>query len=227
MTILFWIAVLFTLTVPTAISILLDDTTTSWIALVSGAFVVLMSRIDNLAELSLGPLKAKLRARIEEATATIDQLRSVAVTSAEATLTDLISGSFMGGMTAERRLQLYDKIIESLRAIGADESQIEEAVSDWNKGIGIIYHRAIQDAVGRRLEPGKLNPAASDEMKAAERVLQDMLVFKTWTVPTPDEMRAVVDKHGVNSDDVRSWIDDYEHFLETGQIRRREEFVKH
>jgi hypothetical protein len=41
-----------------------------------------MARFDDLAEFSLGPLKAKMRETIDEAIATLDQLRAVATSMA-------------------------------------------------------------------------------------------------------------------------------------------------
>lgn len=227
MNILFWISVVWVLLVPVGISVLLDHTTGSWIAAVCGAFVVFTSKIDDLSELSLGPLKAKLRAKIEEANATIDQLRRVAVTSAEATLTDLMAGSFMGGITVDKRFEIHDKIIDSLIEIGATRAQIDSAKLDWNKGISLIYHRTIKDAVGRRIERSKINPAATDQMRQAEKELQNLLDFDTWSVPEPDKILEVIATHDVGSVEISEWIDDYQNFLRTGEIRRRDEFVKH
>lgn len=224
---LYWIAIIWTLLVPVCISIFLERAAASWIALVSGAFVVFVSRLEDVAELSLGPLRAKLHAKIEEANATIEQLRHVALTAAEATLTDLMAGSFAGGITGAKRFEVHDKVIASLQQIGADVAQIEEAKSDWNKGISLIYHRAIKDAVGRRIEPSKINPAATDEMRQAEKKLQDLLDFENWTVPTPSQIQEIVEELDVGSEEVSEWIDDFRHFLKTGEIRRRDEFVKH
>ena len=223
---LFWAGIIFTVVAPIVIGVGYDDQSTSWIAAICGAFVTFMSRLEFLAELSLGPVKAKLRDKIEEATATIDQLRNVAVVSAEATLTDLMAGGFMGGMNTRMRLELHDKIVHTLAEIEADELAIEAAKSEWNKGISIIYHRAISRVVDGRSSPNLVNPDSSDQQKKAYKELQSILDFDTWTVPTPNQIRAILKKYDIESEEVNHWLDDYENFLSTGEILRRSEFEK-
>ena len=70
-------------------------------------FVTFMARIDDLTELSLGPVKAKMRETIKEAYATIEELRNVAAISAKAILTDIMAGTFMGGMNLRTCLFLF------------------------------------------------------------------------------------------------------------------------
>ena len=64
--ILFWVSVAFVLLVPTAIGLITSNTTTAGIALVCGCFVALMSKFESLAELTIGPLKAKMREVAED-----------------------------------------------------------------------------------------------------------------------------------------------------------------
>lgn len=225
MKVIFWIGIAFVLLVPIIIGVYFDDPSTSWVAALCGAFVIFMAKVESLAELSLGPVKAKMKQKLQEASATIEQLRNVAVTSSEATLTDLMAGSFMGGMTLEKQLDLHDKVINALHEIGASSEQIEKAETDWNKGVSIIYHRAIMKAVEERKHPNQINTQATDEQKAAGKEIQDLLDFKNWAVPTPHQIRTVLDKYNISSEDADKWIGDYEHFLQNKEIRNREEFV--
>jgi hypothetical protein len=45
---------------------LIASNTTAWITVVCGAFVMMMSKFESLAELTIGPLKAKTREVVEE-----------------------------------------------------------------------------------------------------------------------------------------------------------------
>ena len=56
---LFWVSVAFVFVVPTFIGLKTSNTTIAWIALICGAFVAIMSRFDDIAELTLGPLAVK------------------------------------------------------------------------------------------------------------------------------------------------------------------------
>ncbi|ANG65340.1 hypothetical protein A8C75_17670 [Marinobacterium aestuarii] len=224
MNVLFWLGIAFTLVAPLLIGIHFDDQSTSWVAALCGAFATFMAKIGDLAELSLGPVKAKMKEQIERAAATIDQLRQVATTTSEATLTDLMAGSFMGGMSLKKRLELHDNIIEALREIGATEAQLALAEKDWKKGISVIYQRAIRDAVEERPEPSKINVNASDEQKKAGKEINDLMNFESWECPSPNQIRSVLRKYQIESASADKWISDYEFFLESNVIRDRKIF---
>ncbi|REG82156.1 hypothetical protein [Marinomonas pollencensis] len=224
MNLLFWSGIAFTLIAPVVIGIQFDDQSTSWVAALCGAFVTFMARIGDLAELSLGPVKARMKEQIEKAAATIDQLRQVATTTSEATLTDLMAGSFMGGMSLKKRLELHDNIIDALKGIGASEAQLELAEKDWKKGISIIYQRAIRNAVEERPDPNKINVNASDEQKKADKEINDLMNFERWECPSPSQIRSVLKKYQIESPSAEKWISDYEFFLETNVIRNRAGF---
>jgi hypothetical protein len=70
--ILFWVSVAFVLLVPTAIGLITSNATIAGITLVCGAFVALMSKFESLAELTIGPLEAKMREVAEVNHATLD-----------------------------------------------------------------------------------------------------------------------------------------------------------
>ncbi len=224
MKILFWLGILFTLFAPVIIGIYFDDQSTSWVAALCGAFVTFMAKIGDLAELSLGPVKAKMKEKIEEASATIDQLREVATTNSEATLTDLMAGSFMGGMSLKKRLELHDSIIDALKGIGASELQISNAESDWRKGVCIIYQRAIRQAVEQRPEPSQINTNATEEQTKAGTEIHELQNFEKWETPSPSQIRNILKKYNIDSEAAEKWASDYEHFLENNEIRNREAF---
>jgi len=222
--ILFWLGIIFTLFAPLVIGIYFNDQSTSWEAALCGAFVTFIARIGDLAELSLGPVKAKMKEKIEEASATIEQLREVATTNSEATLTDLIAGSFMGGMSLKKKLSLHDNVVKALKGIGASEQQISVAESDWRKGICIIYQRAIRQAVEQREDPSIININATEEQKKAGAEINELQNFEKWETPTPSQIRKILKKYGIASESVETWVNDYEYFLEHNEIRNREKF---
>lgn len=209
---------------PVVIGIYFNDQSTSWVAALCGAFVTFMAKIGDLAELSLGPVKAKMKEKIEEASATIDQLREVATINSEATLTDLMAGGFMGGMSLKKRLELHDSIIDALKGIGASDLQLSSAESDWRKGVCIIYQRAIRQAVEQRQEPNRINTNATEEQKKAGAEIHELQNFEKWETPSPSQIRNVLKKHNINSESADHWVNEYEHFLENNEIRNRTEF---
>lgn len=181
---------------------------------------VLVGRLHQVEEFSLGPLKARLRATIEEANATIQQLRGVALGLAEASLTDLMAGNFMDSMHMGQRLAMHDVIVKSLVVLGMSQADVQKASVHWNKGIGLTYWRAIRGSLPQVSDP---NVRSDPKIRLAFDSLMD---FKEWRAPTPDEAEAFVKERDLENPAVAEWIADYRHFIRTKEIRRRDEFAK-
>lgn len=193
--------------------ILMDNITGAGAMLVAGLVAILVGRLDHVEEFALGPLKARLRASIAEANATVQQLRAVALGFAEASLTDLMAGNFMDSMSLRQRLAVHDVIVKALVDLGVSQQDVQKVSADWNKGICLTYGRAI-----RKVLP---NPDAD-----ARTAYDALSKFDEWREATPDEIQSFVDQRGLNTPNVAAWIDDYRHFLRTKEIRRLDEFVK-
>jgi len=146
---------------------------------------------------------------------------NTACANAKATLTDLMAANFMSGTTLKARLELHNQMVDSLKEIGVSKDKIREVEEMWSKGVGVIYHRGIRNALEGRTQPDHVNMQASPELKQASKEFQDMLNFEQWDVPTPDEMEAFIEGKGFMNDTVRELITDYRHFLEAGEIRRQ------
>jgi hypothetical protein len=159
-----------------------------------------------------------------DASKIVDQLQSVSLTTAKATLTDLMAANFVAGTTLKTRLDLHDQIIANLKKIGIPENKIKDADEMWTKGVGIIYHRGIHDALEGRTEPSKVNTKASPELRKALEEFQKMLDFEQWKTPSPDEIESFIKEKGFMNDTVKELIGDYRYFLETRDIRRRNVF---
>ncbi|MCH8184337.1 MAG: hypothetical protein IID55_14255 [Proteobacteria bacterium] len=217
--------ILFTVAAPLYIGIELDDQSASWIAFLIGAFITLMSRFDEIAEFSLGPLRARMREKIEEATATIEQTRSITLAISKVALTDLMAGNFFDSTTLAVRLSLHDNLVRQLEDIGASAEQIADAENMWRRGIAIIYHRSIRrEILQRHGSPNQTGPSETPEMKATAKGFQDLLNFAQWMAPSPAEMESYLRSEDSITPEIQAWIDDYRHYLETGIIRRRDLF---
>lgn len=188
--------------------------TAAGLFLLAGIVAVLVGRLHLVEELTLGPLKARLRASIEEATATLQQLRTLALSLAEASLTDLMAGNFFDNMSLRQRLAMHDVIIKSLYDLGLSPTEVQKASANWNKGIGVTYHRAIRSALPQNLD------------RATKDGFDSFLEFKEWKTATPDEVERFLKEHDLLTPQIADWVADYRHFEETKEIRRIEEFVK-
>ena len=224
---MFVLSIAFTLVVPTVVGIWRGDANTAWLAAVCGVFVTLASKIDVIVEFSFGPLRAKMRDAIEEAYATITEVRKIAANISEPMLATLMAGNFgfSDGLNLQARLEQHDGLIANLREIGVTEEEIIKAERKWRGGIGVIYHRAIAPLIDERRKPYEVNHNATPEQKEAYEGWDNLLLFEDWKAPSPSEMEEYLREKGVMTAEMQEWIDDYRNFIETGEIRRREIFV--
>jgi hypothetical protein len=183
----------------------------AWIAFIVPLAFTILTRIDELAEFSLGPLKARMRETIAEAAATVEQLRAVGAAIARVVLTDMMAGSFLGGINNARRFDLHDEIMAQIDAIGVTKHQREQMESEWKKGVHWIYSRAV----------GKHAGGANAEKWNA------MGDFDSWRAPTPNQMEKFFADVGISPipEAAVNWIADYRHFLQTNEIRNRALFM--
>jgi hypothetical protein len=184
---------------------------------------LIVGRFDEVVEISLGPLKARMRETIEEAAATLDQLRGVGVAVSRVVVTDLMAGSFIGGMDNERRFQLHDEVMKSLDDIGASPEQKAAVEAEWRKGVSIIYERAI----GHTLEEQRGNILSNERYDELARGFNALRDFEIWRAATPEEIESFFKGKGyAPSEKANSWLADYRHYLRTGEIRNRSEFLE-
>lgn len=222
---LFWVGVLIAVFAPVPLAVWLDSAKFGVLCFVSGTLSVLFSKIDLLEELSVGPLKAKLRAAINEANATVEQLRTLGTELSDATLSLLIATEFMDGMNVKSKFELHQKIIDCLLALGASKEQVKTAQMNWLKGVSWMYLRVIRQRIEGRESFTRINLDANSAELAASKEIFELSNFDTWHVPTSAEMRAVLDKHGIVNEAANEWIKDFEVFVETSSIPRIDLFL--
>ena len=205
---------------------LLGKSTEMGLIIVAGAIGLAFLNIDKIEMFKGGGFEAKMKQAVKDANATIEQLRNVATTSARATLTSLMAANFMSGTTLKNRLELHDQLISNLADIGASKRQIEEADEMWKKGIGVIYHRGINNKLEGRKHPRKLNMEAGGKVLAASRELEDLLKFDEWKAPSSGEIEKFIESKGLMNQELKDLIDDYRCFESTGIIKRKELFIE-
>ena len=224
--ILFWGGLGFTVIVPLWIGLELEDPSTSWVSFLIGAFIVFMSKFDEIAEFSLGPLRARMREKIEEADAALIRLRKVAGTLTEVTLTDLMASNFMGDLPLAQKLDLHDELMEELVELDVPESDRSRIESMWRQGIGVIYNRAIIRAVRSGVRERDMTDDERVRFDALRTEMHNMIDFsKGWSGPTPVEYERYLADNEIMNDDAQEWINDYRHYLEANEIRRRDVFA--
>ena len=81
--------------------------TVIWSIVVGGAIVLTFANIDKIQRFKIAGIEAEMRKAVQEANATIEQLRNVATTSARATITSLMADNFIDAIALKDRLELH------------------------------------------------------------------------------------------------------------------------
>lgn len=194
------------------------------IIVVAGAICLSFVNIDKIQKFKGAGFEAEMKQAVDEANATLDQLRVIATTSTETILTDLMAGNFANGMTLRTRMELHDKLIINLEDIGASKGQIESAETMWKRGVNITFFRGIRSAI-------KINKDKFED-KEAKKYIQDvsaefqaLLKFEEWEAPTSQKLKVFLVKKSVMNPEIDELLKDYSEFESNGNIRRKNVFV--
>lgn len=193
--------------------------------ILAGSLSIAFLNIHHIQRFKGAGFEAEMRQVVQEAHATVEQLRILAASSAESTLTTLMAGNFFDGTTLDARLELHDRLIQSLSEIGFSKSQIDIVDRKWRAGVGVIYHRGIRNCLEGRSHSNIINISAGQEICEASSQFQDLLHFESWSAPSSNEMREFIDERGLITPALSELLDDYSYFEETACIKRREVFI--
>ena len=97
---------------------------------------------------------------------------------------------------------------------------------DRGKGIGVIYHRGIRHLLQENHKHDAITGKVPPEILTALEEFQDLLQFKKWQAPTPDQMEEFIQGKGLMTPEIAALISDYRSFVNTGEIKRRDVFVQ-
>lgn len=194
-----------------------DKPTEMGIIVVACSIVLAFINIDKIQRFKGAGFEAEMKRAVEEANATVEQLREVAATSAEVILTDLMAASFLDGLSMENRLNLHDRLICNLKDIGATSEQIEKADEMWKRGVRIIYFRGIRKAFEKKFSKTQADAIIE---------IQKLLDFENWQAPTSNELRAFIEKKGSINPEIDELLIDFAEFEKTGIINRKNVFIE-
>ncbi|CAM8662101.1 hypothetical protein MCEMIEM13_01801 [Comamonadaceae bacterium] len=204
---------------------LLGKPTEMGLMIVAGAIAISFLNIDRIQRFKGAGFEAEMKLAVEHVHATVDQLRLMAAASAESTLTTLMAENFFDGSTLATRLDLHDRLIQSLVEIGVPSNKIASANDRWRKGVGVIYHRGVRHYLEGRTQKSHINYDASPAVLAASSEFQDLLKFENWDAPSAQQMREFINDRGLMNSEVEKLLKDYAHFEVTSEIQRRDVFV--
>jgi hypothetical protein len=118
------------------------------------------------AVFKLGNLQAQITRSeqvIQQANATIDQIKEVAGTFAEPTFTNLaLSGNMLVGITADQKVTYREQLAQSLRKLGLSTADIDNAAHNFDEMFDcyhkVKFYASLTDDAKRTLQEEGLTP---------------------------------------------------------------------
>ena len=153
-------------------------------------------------------LDAELRKTIDQAYAAIEDLKDMALSLAEPMISDLtMSGQMLKSLTMEYKLESVGKIADTLRKLGANDKEIEQAC-------GFIYKRVL--GVLARVTLVSIRPDKWEELDFYKG-------FPDWDFTEWDREKikkfAKENTLSINND-ANEWLEDIDYFVQTKKLRR-------
>jgi hypothetical protein len=189
------------------------------IAVASCVAVMLMSGVHGIGVIKAGDWEFRAReARraVEEANATLEQLRSLALVFVRA-LSPVVAleGMWAVGLTDAAKAETRTEIRDALGRLGIPASTAAAAMTELDSVIRLRYAARLLVAVRRAV--GGDNPTRFAEVSGG---FEDLSDHGTLSVPPVARFRKFLALHKVQSDEIEQLLLDLEHFDTTGDVRR-------
>jgi len=193
--------------------------------------LVNLPAIESFA-LTRDGLRAKMRATLAEAAATIDQLRALATSTARSSLTQSMAG-MLGPRTMQisESLRLDLKVIEELRRLEATDAQMREARELWDRGVGVLFGRqlhSLMDIETFARHRADLSPLDNTRyvgdrpIHRARAELMGAIDFENWYAPPAQDLRDLCARAEGIIPGANELLAAYEAFERTGTLNRPE-----
>jgi hypothetical protein len=174
------------------------------------AVALFFANIDKFARFKGGGIEAEMRTAVTEAYAAIAQLRELGVALSGPIVDEMaVSGRMLQYLPLKGKLERAAKIEETLRKLGASESEVEEATST-------LYYRVINDHIIKILYSLK---GSNPGKEALFEGLSDGKM-NGWDKAKLDKF--IKDNNLKTSDDAAELFQDLDFFLKNKRLRREE-----
>jgi hypothetical protein len=204
--VLFYIAIVYTLLVPLAAALLVGAGTAAVLSLV-GIVMIVITRIDDIELFKLWGLEARLRQKIDEASATVEQLKRLASAIAEPAISSLaMHDQMMRRLNLSYRHKMKGDIDHMLREIGVSNEKISE--------IGAVWNQMMAYRLARHVVEGE---------NVSEQVWKDWQelaqAYEHERPVPPGKVEAFLKERKMWGSDRARRLEDYKHFIGTGEVR--------
>jgi DNA-directed RNA polymerase subunit F len=169
------------------------------LAIAAGALTVMFLNLDKFQSFSAAGVQAELKKTVEEAYATIEQIKEIITPFIWSSITNLTYQNRWAGMPVNEEVK-YTKQLESLiSSLGIDDPEVSKAIEKYNRFRTWDYFGHFK----REL----LKENRNDEL---ERELESLRNFESTKFPTIEKITSICNKYNMEINvDARSWLDEY------------------
>jgi len=156
--------------------------------------------------------EAETRAILEEARATLEQVRQVAKIAVQASLSVVMRTGRMGGFYFDEKERVRDASQKALESLGVPKKEQEEIFNEWHSVNRFDYAHIL---LGRYKIPKEVY--GNNELTAEWERLRKTSFLSN---PSSNIVEAFLIKAGMMNDERRELLDDYRHYEKYGLHRR-------
>lgn len=183
---------------------------------------LVFSNIQIFKWFKIGSFEAQIQNKIDEANATITQLRTVSSITSEVLLSSILDDIFFEGMTYEQKISYHDKIISNLVDIGIKREDIENIERNWIKGIKILYYETIKHYIST-LHTNKMDEKDKNKLEQINKEIT-RLTGVSKNPPTSNEIKTLLERFNYTDSIIDCILKDYFEFETSGIIKNKKMF---
>jgi hypothetical protein len=192
----------------------LGNVATLTVGFVACALLLLFAHLDTIAEFKASGtgIEAKTREVLSRTEVTLRQLQLLTKQIATITLSLVKRNGRIGGYSDDEQDTIKVSVLGILREVGIAESDFSDVLSDWYKFTEFDYAHGI---LGNGRTPGGADQQALSDWKR-------LFHSGANSIPSPEDVREFLKKHGFMTSEREELIKDYEHYLGARSHRRIE-----
>ena len=209
----FWLSVVAILIIAPAF-IYYGHESTGWAVILTGVITMLATRFDEISEISVGPLTAKLKAKIQEADAILAKLRSLSLVNGRILISLLVKSGRWQPFTDDEKDEMIAAIGKLLRDQGVAENEILAAEDVIHKVVRLDYSHFVLS--------NKIPNGLSQEFIAE---WTELLHKDFDNTPSPEEIESFLKKANILTPLRQEILEDYKYYVIHKKHRRPEKWA--
>jgi len=184
------------------------------VGFLSFAALLFATNLDRISEFKAtgSGIEAKTREVLQRAEVTLSELQALAKQVGRVTLSLVKRSGRIGGYSDEEEMQIKESVVNVLKQVGIPDSELREVLSEWHRFTEFDYAHFI---LGAHTTPDGAALEVLEEWK-------DLRSGGINKIPTPEEIKSFLEKHGFVTPELQEWLKDYEYYVQFRTHRRPE-----